>query len=387
MKKLLAFLPFLASAAFADPGPVSVATVSQDAETRMVSVSYTLGGSENAIVTASVVYGGKTVELGDKMFGDVNAEVAPGVHAFQWLPLGALANADYASGELVLKLRAWSLRTPPDYMAISISCPEYVRYYTEASLPGGVQDPRYFADTLLLRRIPAKNVRYRKGALTTEWNYAAFGVETEYVTLPRDFYIGVYEFTQRQWQRLTGTNQKSNGGLSSRAYDGKRHGPVHRKDWERHPFCGNSAAEVAAAISAFAVSSGKAFALPSEAEWEFACRAGCGSELYTGKVFSQAACDEISAMYRPMEAYYGPKDQRVNNYAEAMPCGLLVPNAWNLYDMLGNVRELCSDVIDGKSVVKGGDNAWSIETSRAGARELVTFGSYRDGFRMYLPIE
>jgi len=387
---LLTFSLVAALAAVSAPGSVSVGSVSQDAETRLVTIAYSLGGSEEAIVTASVVHDSQSHEIGDKTVGEINARVAPGSHTFTWQPVGSLANADFAAGDLELKLKAWSLSTPPDFMAVSLSGPSFVRYYASADvIPGGIQDSRYFSDMLLMRKIPAKNVRYRMGAVSTEDGFSSADPTTTYVTLDKDFYLGVYECTQRQWQRMTGSEPPTSKFMSPTAYAGKAHDAAHRLDWERHPMVGGTWNSITAALSAFATVSGLAFALPSEAEWEFACRAGCGSELYTGKAHNNDNCREVAVIHVTMSAYYGAGGI-LGNYADPMPCGLLVPNAWNLYDMLGNVREFCADEVTGQKVLRGGDCAWSRYTCRAGARELANASdgdTYRSGFRFYLPIQ
>jgi formylglycine-generating enzyme required for sulfatase activity len=86
------------------------------------------------------------------------------------------------------------------------------------------------------------------------------------------------------------------------------------------------------------IKSGRKFRLPTEAEWEYACRAG----------------DRASAPFggdlRALEAHAWV---RANAQAKTHPCGEKEPNAWGLQDMLGNAAEWCSSA-DGKGVVRGG---------------------------------
>ncbi len=70
------------------------------------------------------------------------------------------------------------------------------------------------------------------------------------------------------------------------------------------------------------------FRLPSEAEWEYACRAGTSTFFYTG--------DQLS-----------PEQANINNHlGRTQPVGSYAPNPWGLYDMHGNVCEWCQDVFD-----------------------------------------
>ena len=89
--------------------------------------------------------------------------------------------------------------------------------------------------------------------------------------------------------------------------------------------------------------SGMSFTFPTEAQWEYACRAGEGAALYTGKEITTAAkafCPNVDEV-----AWYGDENTGANgNTSCVQPVGLKLPNAWGLYDMLGNVCEYCLDL-------------------------------------------
>lgn len=133
------------------------------------------------------------------------------------------------------------------------------------------------------------------------------------VTISKPFYLGKYEVTQAQWQAVMGNNPTLFGGGGNL--------PVEQIGWnECQEFCKKLSART-----------GKAVRLPMEAEWEYACRAGI-----TGK-FCFGDNDNGLDAY----AWY-----RSNSDGKTHPVGQKKANAWGLYDMHGNVRELCADWYD-----------------------------------------
>lgn len=140
------------------------------------------------------------------------------------------------------------------------------------------------------------------------------------VCLTRDFYLGKYEVTQGVWRKVMGENP-SHFKASGSQY------PVERVSWY----------QVQAFIARLnAISKSEKFRLPTEAEWEYACRAGTVTPFSTGKNLATA-----QANYDGNYPYHGaPKGL----YREqTMPVGSFPPNAWGLYDMHGNVWEWCED--------------------------------------------
>lgn len=142
--------------------------------------------------------------------------------------------------------------------------------------------------------------------------------ETQHkVTLTKGFYMGVHLVTQEQWQSVMGINPSS-----SRL---KENLPVETLSWE----------DCQGFIKALRKKDGKSYRFPSEAEWEFACRAGTTTPFHFGETISTD-----QAHYYPGNLPYGTK----NVYRKrAAPVGRYPVNAWGLHDMHGNVWEYCQD--------------------------------------------
>lgn len=129
------------------------------------------------------------------------------------------------------------------------------------------------------------------------------------VTLTYDFYIGKYEITQAQWEAVMGSNPST--------FPGRPDNPVDQLSYR-------DGLEFIRRLNQKYL--GK-FRHPTEAEWEYACRAGTTTRFYWGN-----DTREIDA-----HAWYQ------GNTASTMPVGSLAPNVWGLHDMAGNVFEWCSD--------------------------------------------
>lgn len=152
------------------------------------------------------------------------------------------------------------------------------------------------------------------------------------VTLTRGFWLGKYEVTQRQWESVMRTNH------SRFKY---RDNPVENISWH------DCEAFVKRIGSAFG---GKA-RLPTEAEWEYACRAGSNTPFSGGGDVSEVAWYDENSEHQTHEV------------------GKNKPNAWGFYDMHGNILEWCSDWYSepkGDSVDPKGPPSGSFKVLRGG---------------------
>jgi formylglycine-generating enzyme required for sulfatase activity len=197
--------------------------------------------------------------------------------------------------------------------------------------------------------------------------------ETQYeVTLTKGYWLGKFEVTQAQYEAVMGKNPSNWKGADL---------PVEKVTW-------NDAMEFCAILTASEKAAGRLpegyeYTLPTEAQWEYACRAGTTTALNSGKDLSdQEQCPEMDEV-----GWY-----KYNCDDKTHPVGQKLPNAWGLYDMHGNVREWCLDwykyayptsaVTDPTGpetgtfrVIRGG--GWSSEASRC--RSAYRSNSFPDG--------
>ena len=396
MKNLLfSSLIVLAGALWAAPGTPAITSVATDPVDGHVVVTYSFPGAESAVVTLAVTAGGVSREACQAV-GAVNRRVAPGAdHVVHFYPKRELPSGTYAPDALSFKLTAWSLATPPDYMAVSLLAPSCVRYYVSAdTVPGGVGDARWKEDWLLLRRIPAKGVTWRAGCASQDYCWGAGEQNAtngfqplRYVTSPADFYIGVYEVTQGQYMRL------ANGANPSRIVQASftsamNHHARHQVDWKWHPAEQVSWTLADAAAASLAAASGLPFGLPTAEDWEFAARAGTQWGTYNGAPHNPTCLAPIACNFQTQNAYYGgAQNVQHPQYACHMPVGELRPNAYGLYDMVGNVGEWCAGWFDAGQTtrpIKGGDLHMSGEGLGVGYTRGMAPGTtnFKYGFRL-----
>ncbi len=149
------------------------------------------------------------------------------------------------------------------------------------------------------------------------------GPQTE-VTLTRGFWMGVCEVTQAEYKALMETNPSR--------FLGDPQLPVERVTWrEAMDFCARLNQRHAADGT---LPRGYLYRLPTEAEWEYACRAGTTSRFSFG--------DDPTGLLLPGYAWFGD-----NSDSAPHPIGTKTANAWGLHDLHGNVLEWCLDAATG----------------------------------------
>ena len=199
------------------------------------------------------------------------------------------------------------------------------------------------------------------------------------VTLTRGFYMGVYTVTQEQWQEIMGKNPSS--------FKGEKNLPVETVSW----------GECQEFIKKLREKDKKPYRLPTEAEWEFACRARTKTPFYFGETISTDQANYNGEVYGN-----GKKGVR---RGKTTPVDTFPANAWGLHDMHGNLSQWCQDrlgdypqkdVVDPQGpekgetrVLRGGSWGFNPENCRSAYRNWNVPGTRYNGigFRLCFFVE
>ncbi|MEM8969104.1 MAG: formylglycine-generating enzyme family protein [Bacteroidota bacterium] len=199
------------------------------------------------------------------------------------------------------------------------------------------------------------------------------------VTISKGFYLGKHELTQAQWKSV----MSDNPSVFCNFADSDVH-PVDNVSW-------NDAQRYIEKLNTLDIGT---FRLPTEAEWEYACRAGINTRFYWGT--------DSAGWQTRKYAWVFPYSE-----GRSHPVGLKEPNDWGLYDMSGNVWEWCQDwrssgydVADTtypagtsegiKKVYRGG--SWfnkpsTLRSANRNGHEPDTGGGTNSGFRLLMEVE
>lgn len=236
-----------------------------------------------------------------------------------------------------------------DYMIVDLSegsnATSYPVSYTN-NVPEGGWGDEYKTTKLVLRRIPAGT--FIMGSPSNELGHLNNELQHA-VTITKDYYIGVFETTQKQVERIMGfwhgyfTNEyfRDSRPVEYVGYVDIR-GAVTGTNWPA-----TNSVDADSFMGQLRMKTGMAFDLPTEAQWEYACRAATTSAINSGHNPTNAEADSQMDMvgrykYNRIDDY----DRNGDTSIGTARVGSYLPNAWGLFDMHGNVREWCLDWFD-----------------------------------------
>ncbi len=244
-------------------------------------------------------------------------------------------------------------------------------------VPAGGWTDTHKTTKLVLRKIPAGT--FTMGSPISEAGREPpvhIPNETQHkVTLTQNFYIGVFEVTQRQWNLVMGNNPSREASASASrpvekvSYYDIREG-MENSDDPAVNWPVNSVVTPDSFMGKLRKKTGlSAFDLPTESQWEYACRAGTTTAINNGYNLSNTISDpNLDKVARYSNTSKGGYVKQFFTGCNTAKAGSYLPNAWGLYDMHGNVMEWCLDVSQiergPKALVDPKGPASSVELSR-----------------------
>ena len=222
------------------------------------------------------------------------------------------------------------------------------------------------------------------------------------VNLTKTFALGLFEVTQFQFEAICGQNFSLYNG-SDRPAD------MVSYDFLRgtsNIWTSPDAVDADSFIGVLRAKTGYSFDLPTEAQWEFACRAGTTNALYTGQEITEnVRCTNVALMCR----YRYNREDGKGGYTEHTRVGSYDPNPWGFYDMCGNVWEWTRDFYGAyptvettdpigpgtgsKRILRGGSWAASAQNCRSARRRSYwpeasyDGGDSNFGFRLSITLD
>ena len=222
-----------------------------------------------------------------------------------------------------------------------------------------------------LKMVKIRGGRFVMGAPKNEPESMSDERPQHSVTVP-EFFIGQYSVTQAQWKVVAGMAPieiELDSDPSGFKGDDR---PVERVSWDE-------AIEFCARLSEH---TGRAYRLPSEAEWEYACRGGTTTAFSFGETIDAEIANYRAQDWKPSDTTYSGKygKGQLGEYRETTtPVGTFPANAYGLYDMHGNVWEWCEDHWHGDYEGAPEDgNAWLENDSKPDPARVLRGGSWDD---------
>ena len=251
-----------------------------------------------------------------------------------------------------------------------------------ADVPAGGWSGLYKMTNLVLRRISAGT--FMMGCPSTEIEYDKHQALHQ-VTLTKAFYIGVFELTQKQYFLVMGVNPSKYKGdarpVENVSWNTIR-GLSSTYDW---PTAGHAVSSNSF-MGKLRAKTGLMFDLPTDAQWEYACRAGTTTPFNNGGTITSSSFGTNSYMALVGRYRYNSSDGKGGYNGYHTTVGSYAPNNWGIYDMHGNVGEWCLDwrtypevgvaVIDPEGQPSGGTLIRTIRGGAAGNGAVACTATY-----------
>ena len=415
MKIQISFACALGAVAAFAAAPQATVTGFTQAADRTVTISYSLANGP-AVVTLSVETNGPSgwsaIDGSDLRIvkGDVFRRVSASTGTIRWTPDHAALKATIAAGKARAKLTAWTLDDTPDYMVVTLvkdgfsATADRIRYHTSTNeFPGGLLDNSdYRISKLVMKRVRARGIPWTMGS-TWEVNRNAPREKPHRVVLDHDYYLGVFPMTVGQLSAIRdagmtlGFHVDRAMRVADRVYYSKGFEPIMRdSNWPAAPAEGT----ILDRLRKLTVGEIDDWDLPTEAEWEFAAKAGQleghwgdGSEhkLTANDVNHD---DNLPGRYRyNQESDWWQTYQDFIDSASVQPvgngcpiAGSYRPNAWGFYDMHGGIWEWCLDwygeditALGGRVNIDPEDGSKLADGTTAGSHRCQRGGCYHNG--------
>ena len=379
MKTLVASMAImLATSALAAPSITGVTAQQRYPWNGKVDIAYTVSGDIAAAAKEQALIASLKVTATDRDAGRIyttlslagDTGLGNGTHKCVWDM--SEHGLSFKSTNVVFSVSCET--TPATYCVIDLSAgssaSSYPITYLAEPPSGGFNTEEYKTTKLVLKRIEVGT--FIMGEDQSD--------ESHRVTLTKPFYMGLFEMTQKHYELVTGSNPSNFSGdklpvekVSYNAIRGSSNGSL----WPA-----SNSVDSSSFLGKLRARTGLDFDLPTEAQWEYACRAG------TTTTYSYGNSVDGSYMWH-----------RDNSSSKTHEVGTKQPNPWGLYDMHGNVWEFCLDWYNstlsygpdprgsssGSSrVPRGGSWDWSASSSTSSYRKsnLPSTAYYDLGFRL-----
>jgi formylglycine-generating enzyme required for sulfatase activity len=222
------------------------------------------------------------------------------------------------------------------------------------------------------KQIPAGS--FLMGASDTQEKYSEREKPQHLVEISAPFYMGIFEVTQAQWEKVMDNTPSKRKGSNM---------PVTNVSWD----------DVQEFIRKLSEKEGIEYRLPTEAEWEYACRAGTTTRYFWGDDYFdlQYVWGHPGLSSRNFQERLIKKIRKTRDGLDGWkihPVGVLNPNAWGLFDTGGNVWEWCEDWYaaypgEGKQTDPRGPSSGEKRVIRGGALDSKAGGACESYSRSY----